>query len=212
MDKISFSNLPSTTTPVNATNLNQIQTNVDNAKIEAKAIAYDEDLNDLKTTGFYTTYTNTTNKPDTGSYFIEVIAFNVNYLMQRATKRATGTDIVYQRYCNNGTWGSWHIIGGETITTFSNSDLSNDWATNGQCNGVVLPNGTKILTISVRYGTSTEVMTLPTALRPASTVGALAGASNASGYVTIGTDGTVTASSNIFSSGSSNLRFTVMYI
>lgn len=31
MDKINFQNLPNTTTPVNATNLNQLQTNVENA-------------------------------------------------------------------------------------------------------------------------------------------------------------------------------------
>lgn len=30
MDKINFQNLPNTTTPVNATNLNQLQTNVEN--------------------------------------------------------------------------------------------------------------------------------------------------------------------------------------
>lgn len=31
MDKINFQNLPSTSTPINATNLNQLQTNVENA-------------------------------------------------------------------------------------------------------------------------------------------------------------------------------------
>lgn len=35
MNKINFQNLPNTTTPVNATNLNQLQTNVENAINEA---------------------------------------------------------------------------------------------------------------------------------------------------------------------------------
>lgn len=34
MNKINFTNLPSTTTPLNATNMNAIQDNVDNAKVE----------------------------------------------------------------------------------------------------------------------------------------------------------------------------------
>ena len=108
MNKINFQNSPNQTTPVNAANLNQMQDNIDDAKVEKRANTYDGDLNDLKAGGTYATYTNTTNKPDSGAYFIEVIAFNNNYLMQRATKRPGASfDIIYQRYCSNGTWGDW---------------------------------------------------------------------------------------------------------
>lgn len=52
MNKINFTNLPSTTTPINATNLNQMQENMDNVdtlRYGKTTIASNTDLNTLTT-------------------------------------------------------------------------------------------------------------------------------------------------------------------
>ena len=201
MDKINFVNLPSTTTPINATNLNQLQTNVDNAKVEKTVSLTSQDLNNQKTTGFYYCLSCTNKPSDANNGYLMVIKYTDNYVKQFFSSVTSNT--TYERLLINGTWGSWQGIGAEKVTIFSNTNLSNDWSTNGQCNCVTLQGGTKILTMSIRYGTSTSVMTLPTALRPSSAVLAVATTGSSVGYVSIATTGAVTLSSGAFSSGGS---------
>lgn len=120
MDKINFQNLPVQTTPINGNNLNLLQTNIDNGKVDKSLSIYNGDLDNLKTTGFYMTSTNTTNKPGSLNYYIEVIAENNNGVIQMATARNSNDLYVatYKRICINGTWHEWHVF--PMITTNAN--------------------------------------------------------------------------------------------
>lgn len=91
--------------------------------------------------------------------------------------------------------------------------LINGWSGNGACFACSQANGLKMLTISIRNGTSRNVMYLPKELAPTITTGFLVPATNCTtaGYVEIYPDGLIEVSSNIFTSGSSNLVFTCMY-
>ena len=91
--------------------------------------------------------------------------------------------------------------------------LINGWSGNGANFACSQANGLKMLTISIRNGTSRNVMCLPKELAPTITTGFLVPATNcaAAGYVEIYPDGLIEVSSNIFTSGSSNLVFTCTY-
>ena len=94
-----------------------------------------------------------------------------------------------------------------------NNYLTNSWATTGEAVAINY-NGLKIIQVAVRYGTSTVLGTLPSALRPSTAV--LVQASNRSnvGYVRIKTNGEMELSgSEIFVSGSSNaVYFNAIYL
>lgn len=134
MDKINFSNLPSTTTPINATNLNQVQTNVDNAKVEKTVALANPNLNDVTTqTGFY--FINQgTNRPEASNGYLLVERFTDNYVSQ---EYITTSGVKYIRVLRNGTWSDWqHITQPETTTN-----------TNGTA--IKYPDGTMICTKTV---------------------------------------------------------------
>ena len=92
-----------------------------------------------------------------------------------------------------------------------NNYFTNSWSSNGQSVIEVDEIGLKHITVSCRNGTNVNLMQLPEEFRPTYTV--LLNASNftAVGYVTINTSGVVSVSSNIFTSGSSNLVFSGVY-
>lgn len=105
MDKINFSNLPSTTTPVNATNMNQLQTNVDNGKIDKTLTTLNTvDLNTVKETGF-NYCSNCTNRPVEYNGYLVVLALNSNTVLQ--TYYRYNYDEQYLRRCTNGIWQNW---------------------------------------------------------------------------------------------------------
>lgn len=207
MDKINFVNLPSTTTPVNATNLNQLQTNVDESKIEKTTTLSQPDLDNLIDTEVHYCI-NATNRPVASNGWVVSIKYTDNYVKQFFYP--VGVNTSYERI-KNGTWGDWLKVGSEESYSIT-SYLKNSWSANGFNSCVVLPNETKILTVSVRRGTDTVVMTLPSNLRPSTTVLTAATNSSDAGLVTInGTTGDVTVSTNIYTSGSSSCIFSVMY-
>lgn len=110
MDKINFANLPSTTTPINATNLNQLQTNVDNGKVDKDVIYWNDNYNNCTTTGIYLAETGLANSPNTNySFFLEVYRYSSTNILQRATARAQTSSIrqTYERQLINGTWTNW---------------------------------------------------------------------------------------------------------
>lgn len=107
MQKINFQNLPNQTTAINATNLNQLQTNVDDGKVDKSMTEYAGDLNSLETTGYYTTTSNTTNKPTNDNYYIEVIRQSPGYILQRATMRSAVPRVYTRQLYGSGNWRPW---------------------------------------------------------------------------------------------------------
>lgn len=119
MQKINFQNLPSTTTPVNATNLNALQTNVENAIptkisdltndssfVEYKSVVSNVDLNDYKNYGIYYFYSNCSNAPT--DYFYCLIMGAGGDCVQIGA--SVSYDNLYFRRYVNGTWSQWRTI------------------------------------------------------------------------------------------------------
>lgn len=118
MDKIDFQNLPSTTTPVNATNLNQMQENMDDVDVLRQgktSIASNSDLNSITTVGTYRsdsgTVTNSlSNCPITGTAFKMIVeklhSTESNRIRQTIYQHAVGSK-TWVRTCASGTWGEW---------------------------------------------------------------------------------------------------------
>lgn len=122
MNKISFENLPSTNTPVNATNLNQVQTNVENEfgnyyKLGiGSPIASGTDLNNMTTIGTYYSLT-----PDITNSLVNCPIKNAGFKL--IAENTTGTNRIIQTIkVNNintsetyvrtytGRWGEWNIV------------------------------------------------------------------------------------------------------
>lgn len=115
----------------------------------------------------------------------------------------------------SGTSLSEITINYEKIEPFAyetSSYFINSWSTNGQTMIEVDEIGVKHITVSCRNGTDRRVMQLPAEFRPRNTVLLPASNQTACGYISIDTSGNVGVSSNIFTSGSSNLIFSGSYI
>lgn len=206
MDLIDWRNLPTQTTPLNKTMLELFQNNINEGKIDQSRVLSSPDLDTLKDTAVYYV-TSSTNGP-TGNGYVFIIKYANTYVKQFFC--TAQSNITYERVLVGGTWGDWGKVGRETVYSIG-SYLENDWQTNGTNAAVVLPNGTKILTVSVRRGTSTQIMTLPSALRPSNTVLAIGSSGSNVGNISITMAGVVTVANSIFTSGSSNCIFSVMY-
>lgn len=124
MDKINFANLPSTTTPINATNLNQVQTNVDNAKVEkTTTISAPDDLNNYMTTGTWIAGGSISNIPVSGQvWYVEVIRYSATYVLQRATRYTSVLDnmTMFVRQSKSEGWTDWKDISAPIITSNAN--------------------------------------------------------------------------------------------
>lgn len=138
MNKINFKNLPDETTPINASNLNTMQDNIE-AEIEKKiskslGTQFSGDLNDLVETGFTYAAGSATNIPVTGfSCYVTTIRYTDKYIIQKANRVSSTKFIEYERQCNNGVWTNWEPKDIETITN-----------TNGTA--IKYPDGTMICT------------------------------------------------------------------
>jgi len=135
MQKINFQNLPNQTTPVNATNLNQLQTNVDNGKVEATATLNNPDLNDvIYRTAFYFIMGGTNMPEETNGYLL-VQKYSDTYVSQ---EYITTSGVKYIRTLRSGTWGDWTRIMPSTTT-------------NANGTAVKFPDGTMICYNSKEY-------------------------------------------------------------
>ena len=78
MQKINFQNLPNTTTPINATNMNQLQTNVEKGILDYSVVEYVDGYIDPNTTLYPFILTRNANAPSgtSGLYYIETIFYN----------------------------------------------------------------------------------------------------------------------------------------
>lgn len=119
MEKINFIN--NSEPDISAENLNLMQTNVDEAKIDrTPSTSFSENLNDIKTTSFIYAAGSAINIPRTGySFYITTIALNNNYTYQEA-KRVTNSMAAmetFERQCYNGTWTEWKQTNIPIVTT-----------------------------------------------------------------------------------------------
>ena len=126
MQKINFQNLPNTTTPLNATNMNTIQTNVENefanyyTKTEANNkfvdgstiyyIGSNEDLNNFTTAGAYSIGGQSpSHSPFTGNYAGLLVVFKSYYVGQLIIS-SDYYSTIYIRFYNGSTWGNWRAL------------------------------------------------------------------------------------------------------
>lgn len=115
MQKINFENLPSTNTPLNASNLNQVQTNVDNAKLEKTVVvtATSQNLDSYRTEGrYYFDASNPpTNRPAGTNGELEVITNTAGFCKQFWYRHGTADTNDYETYVRTSTdgsnWSSW---------------------------------------------------------------------------------------------------------
>lgn len=159
MQKINFQNLPSTTTPVNASNLNQVQTNVENEFTDYLKNFRNVDnvnLNDLTTSGIYYCGVNLVNSPYDISYvYLFVLSAGGNDLTQIAIPLKDVTPIyIRQRISYEGVtlWGAWQEI--QINKYLGNNPDINNLKTNGtyglyNCNQAPSNNGSGVLEVLV---------------------------------------------------------------
>lgn len=117
MTKITFEDLPNTTTPVNASNLNVVQTNTENAIADAKqavATQANTNFNDLVTTGafFFGSVPTGSNKPATTGLQSGVLEVFKHPSSSLITQRYTNYDAskIYVRGAYSGSWTAWKTI------------------------------------------------------------------------------------------------------
>ena len=123
---------------LSAETLNQLQTNIDEGKID-KTIEYSSagiNANELTSTGFYYANASSTNIPSQNGYFINVeTRKGGNYILQRAYRVSNNINdfFIYERQYYEGTWTNW-------------SPQTIDSATNANGTYIKYPDGTMICT------------------------------------------------------------------
>ena len=121
MPRVKFTALPDESGPVSPDRLDELQDNVDEAKIDrTPSTSFSENLNDIKTTSFIYASGGTINIPRTGySFYITTIALNNNYIYQEAKRAANSMAGMetFERQCFNGTWTEWKQTNIPIITT-----------------------------------------------------------------------------------------------
>lgn len=126
MQKINFQNLPSTATPVNATNLNTLQTNVENGTVQQEYLGSNPDINSLKTkSGIYGLY-NCSQAPDLGLGVLEVMVYTTDWVVQIFTAFDQHIWKTWGRtYYNGTTWNDWKRLDGPEIELYNDNTGSN---------------------------------------------------------------------------------------
>lgn len=121
MDKIEFKNLPDTTTPLNAENLNTMQNNIEAeinslpvAKYRTSGTAFDD-----PNTTTYDLILTSLNTPESGVYYyIKTFFYQNKSATSNRSQIAIGynNNKVWQRYYYDGTWSDWRVLN-QVITT-----------------------------------------------------------------------------------------------
>jgi hypothetical protein len=164
-----------------------------NDKID-KTINWSGDLNDIKDTGFYYC-NNSTNSPTGGNGYLFTQKCSDSYLYQRFVD--PGAEHSYERAKIDGVWGNWVKTGIKTTELTIENYLTNDWSPNGGCH-IIKDRNMVHFQLSVRNGTNTLIMQLPTDFRPKSTILIPAiGIGSTFGYIQIDNYGQVSCSSGL---------------
>ena len=156
MTKITFEDLPNTNTPINASNLNAVQDNVETAinSGDSDVIStlqtwirnntglggttlpqiYQQNIDNVTGTKFAylseCTYGNS--QALSNGYFVQVV-YTSDWILQIYFSATSGSGFKYRRKIS-GSWGNWVEID-ETTTTFTAGAFSNNWSPNGECIG-----------------------------------------------------------------------------
>lgn len=126
MEKINFQDLPSTSTPVNATNLNAVQTNVETEftnyytqtaadakfydKTEINYIGENDDLDNYLTTGCYTNGGQNPAHNPVGSAFVGLLVVFKSYYAAQLLITSDYYYNVYVRFYGGNSWGDWRTL------------------------------------------------------------------------------------------------------
>ena len=121
MQRVEFTALPDESGPVSPDRLDELQDNIDEAKIDrTPSTAFSGNLNDIKTTSFIYASGSAINIPRKGySFYMTTIALNNDYIYQEA-KRVTNSMAAmetFERQCFNGTWTDWKQTNIPIVTT-----------------------------------------------------------------------------------------------
>lgn len=156
MDKINFENLPSTNTPINASNLNLVQTNVDNAKLEKTINVSNpgtKNLNDYTTEGRYYFGSAPTNIPAGVNGFLEVFVASNGAVKQIWYRHGTANTNDYETYVRtySNDWSNWKryaMVGADDIICRSVTATFAEATTSGNSSVPItasIPSGYKFL-------------------------------------------------------------------
>lgn len=200
MNKINFVN--NSEPALSAENLNQMQDNIDNAKIEKSTVLSQVDINTIEDTSYY--YCNNCIHTPAENGYLFTQALSNDYIYQTFTNVALSG--IYTRIKYDGVWQEWNLINTPLQVIDMSTILSNGWVSNGVAE-VFKKDDIVHINASIRYGTSTVVGRLPEGYRPMLTQLIPATNGSASGFVIITNSGEITVSENILVSGSSNLMF-----
>ena len=207
---------------ISDTNLRLMQTRIDNGitaigQLLKDAIGLGDtttkthnntDINTINLSEF--AYLNDCNYGETSidNGYLLTLIYTTNYKFQLYITATT--NIIKFRKKINGTWQSWTNLT-EDICQLS-SYLKNSWEANGQNFIKKDGNGVKHIIISVRYGTSNIVATIPPDFCPSETVLIPMNNRDKGSYAILYTNGNIEIDSNLFTSGESNILISGMYL
>ena len=190
MTKINFVNLPNTTTPLNATNMNAIQTNAENAinsidtlNINGTVIPQNSDLNNYTTPGVFYSQTGTisatlSNTPVTNAAFKMIVEYlhNTSRIRQTIYVNNTTSDTYVRTFSSSQSWGEWMKMatGNDTGEIILSNALNiryrkvgNQVSLNINYRGDQAQTSKQLTAYAV-----TELATLPTGYRPSTEIDA----------------------------------------
>ena len=110
------------------------------------------DVNTIVDSGRYYLNSSCTNKPISGSGYLDVYKYSNNYVRQ--TLKAEANEFVYERQLSNGTWGSWSSLNSNLTTVNS---LTAGTGVTISVGGYIKAG--KIVTVSVRITTTQDLST-----------------------------------------------------
>ena len=111
--RVNWEDLPSTDTPINATNLNKMDEGIYNLdiqiskKVEMGYLGQNPDINSKKnTSGIYGLY-NCTQAPNGGIGILEVLFYTQDWVIQRFTTIETTPRMWERSFTSGTTWNNW---------------------------------------------------------------------------------------------------------
>lgn len=148
-NKTNWENLPSTSTPLNASNLNKMENQlavIDSALLFKGSLSNNTNLNDITTTGIYSTVASSlTNAPVSEYNWAFLVVLNQNAVIHQYFIRPINKILFIREYSGNPSrWLNWHsFTPSENISGFKNLT--------GNQTAISVDSGKITLTSSMQY-------------------------------------------------------------
>lgn len=165
MKKINFQDLPSTETPINSSNLNQMQNNIEKAMVE-NIPPSSENIDNINKTEFR--YTSDTAKtPNSANGYLFTQRMDDNYLIQEFT--AYDGSGKWIRSKKEGVWSEWEYICSKPER--ATIELASSWIAHAALTPQIYKNANMLhIAFVVKEGTDGLITTLPEGFRPKNTI------------------------------------------